>query len=506
MKILTNAQIRELDQFTIEHEPITSVALMERASKAIVDEFVRRWQDDTPVVVFAGPGNNGGDALAVARMLAERGYKVDACLFNIHNSLTEGCAINKQRVMDSKKLHSFTEVTSSFDPPELRAEHVVVDGLFGSGLNKPLAGGFASLVKYINHSDATVVSIDMPSGLMTEDNTYNIWSNVVKADLTLTLQLRKLSMMLADAQPFTGEVKVLDIGLSREYIEVAPAHYTIVEESYVRSRMMRRPDFAHKGNMGTAFVVAGCRGMAGAATLATRACLRSGVGKVIIHTPKSNNGIVQISVPEAIVQGDKSDVYFSEPVETDAFDAMGIGPGLGTSEETAIAVIAQIRRTRCPQVIDADALNVLSSHRAWLQQLPAGIILTPHAKEMDRLAGMACNSWYERLGKARALAEQRDAYIILKGHNTAICKPDGDVIFNVTGNSGMATAGAGDVLLGVLTGLLARGYSQLDACVIGTYLHGLAGDLAATRLGKESLIASDIIEYLPAAFMRLSGE
>ena len=463
MKIFTSAQIHELDKYTIEHEPVSSINLMERAAKALTHAITEDYSTRTPVVVFAGPGNNGGDALAVARLLVEEGYDVSVYLFNVHNHLSEDCAANKQRLTEMKGLKKFTEVTLNFDPPELGADTLVVDGLFGSGLNKPLAGGFAAMVKYINQSPARVVSIDMPSGLMCEDNTYNIRQNIVRADLTLTLQQKKLAMLLADNQPYIGRLRVLDIRLSPEYINKTESQYTLLEESD----------------------------------------LRPGVGKVTVHTPKRNYDIMQMAVPEAVMQMDHEETYFSEAVDTEDFDALGIGPGLGQLENTAIALIAQIRRATCPLVIDADAINILANHRAWMQQLPRDIILTPHPKEFDRLSGGASNGDYDRLHKAQQMAEHLHAYIILKGHYSALCLPNGQVEFNPTGNSGMATAGSGDVLTGIITGLLARGYQQTDACRLGMYLHGLAGDIAAREKGKESLIAGDIIDYLPQAFHRL---
>lgn len=503
MKIFSAAQIHELDKYTIEHEPIKAIDLMERAARTLTRAIMEEWTDLTPVVVFAGPGNNGGDGLAVARMLAEAGYGVSVYLFNVHNHLSEECSTNRQRLIDSKKVGKFTEVTVNFDPPELSAETLVVDSLFGSGINKPLMGGFASLVKYINQSPAKVVSIDMPSGLMCEDNSYNIRTNIIRANLTLTLQQVKLAMMFADCQQYIGRLRVLDIRLSSEYIHKAEVSHRIIEENDLRPHLLSRNDFAHKGSMGHALIIAGSYGMAGAAILATRACLRSGVGKATVHTPKRNYAIMQTAVPEAVMQIDHEESYFSESVDADEFDAIGIGPGIGQSENTGIALIGQIRRTQCPVVIDADGLNILANHQAWMQQLPKGIIMTPHPKEFDRLVGHASNSDYERLTHAVQLSERLQAYIILKGRNSALCMPDGHVVFNTTGNSGMATAGSGDVLTGIITGLLARGYERSMACLLGMYLHGLAGDLAAKELGKESLVAGDLIKYLPKAFMRL---
>ena len=502
MKIFTTAQIHELDKYTIEHEPIASLNLMERAARTLTQAVTQEWPVTTPIVVFAGPGNNGGDALAMARMLSEQSYQVSVYLFNISGQLSTDCAANKQRLQNTKGLKSFIEVSMEFDPPVLDSNTLVIDGLFGSGLNKPLAGGFASLVKYINSSQAKVVSIDVPSGLMTEDNTYNVRANIIRATTTLTLQQPKLSFLFPENQQFVGQLRVLDINLSKEGMEKIEASFTIVEESDVRRRMLERSPFAHKGQMGTSLLIAGSYGMAGAAILASKACMRSGAGKVVVNTPRRNIPILQAAIPEAIVQPGSEETIYAETVDTEDYQAMGIGPGLGQSEQTAIALIAQLRRTQCPIVVDADAINILANHRAWLQQLPKDIILTPHPKELDRLEGHSADS-YERLTKARNLAERLKGYVILKGHYTAICCPDGHVMFNSTGNAGMATAGSGDVLTGILTGLLARGYKPQDACLVGVYLHGLAGDLAAREVGEESLIASDIIQHLASAFMKL---
>ena len=506
MKIFTNAQIRELDKYTIEHEPIKSIDLMERAAKALTHAIAGRWMPTVPVVVFAGRGNNGGDALAVARLLTEMGYQVQTYLFNIGGPMSADCTENKRRLLEVKKAKNlFTEVTQEFDPPHLERGMLVVDGLFGSGLNKPLSGGFASLVKYINSSKAEVVSIDVPSGLMTEDNTYNVRQNIVRATLTLTLGQKKLSMLFAENQPFIGELQVLDIGLSPEGIEKTDSQYTMLAMEDVKPLLLPRDPFAHKGSMGHALIIAGSFGMAGAAILATEACLRSGAGKVTAYSPRKNVPVLQTAVPEAVLHVGNEETAFVEAFDTEDFQAVGIGPGLGTSEQTAIAIISQLRRTQCPLVCDADAINILSTHQAWMQQLPKEIIMTPHPKEFDRLEGHSVDS-FERLSKARDLAQRFSAYIILKGHHSALCLPDGHIVLNSTGNAGMATGGSGDVLTGILTGLLARGYSRRNACIVGMYLHGLAGDIAAAEVGEESLIARDIIRCLPKAFLRVRIE
>ena len=289
MKIFTRTQIKELDKYTIEHEPIKSIDLMERAARAITNAITDRWAANVPVVVFAGPGNNGGDALAVARMLTDQNYQVQTFLFNISDHLSEDCAANKERLRSTRGNDLLTEVTQEFDPPRLEEGMLVIDGLFGSGLNKPLAGGFASLVKYINTSNAEVVSIDVPSGLMTEDNTYNVRANIIKATLTLTLQQKKLAFLFAENQQFIGELKTLDIRLSKEGIEKTEAQYTITEEKDLYPILKPRDPFAHKGTMGHALLVAGSYGMAGAAVLAAKACMRAGAGKVTAQTQHTDS-------------------------------------------------------------------------------------------------------------------------------------------------------------------------------------------------------------------------
>ena len=504
MKIFNQQQIKSLDKYTIEHEPIRPVDLMERAARTLKKSITDMLKPENEVVVFAGPGNNGGDALAVARLLAEQGTPVSVYLFNVDNKLSEECAINRERLKEQGKTKHFVEITQQFDPPQLDENIWVIDGLFGVGLTRPLSGGFASLVKYINASNARIVSIDVPSGLMTEDNTYNIQANIIKADVTLTFQQKKLAFMMADMQQYIGELHILDIGLSQDYIKRTETTFNILEKKDIQRLMKPRNSFAHKGTMGHALIIAGRYGMAGAAVLAAKACLRSGVGKVTALTPKENRIVMQTAVPEVVLHIDHEDNFFSEAIATEPFNAIGIGPGIGQEENTAIAFIAQLRRSQVPTVIDADAINILANHRAWIQQLPKGIVMTPHPKEFERLDGYDCNSDSERLFRAKDMAEKLQAYIILKGHYSALCMPDGRVVFNPTGNAGMATAGSGDVLTGIITALLAKGYERDEACLIGMYLHGLAGDLAAEALGQESMVASDIIDHLPQAFRHMN--
>lgn len=503
MKIFPSSSIKNLDRYTIENEPILSIDLMERAAQALTTAITEQWTPRVPMVVFAGPGNNGGDALAVARMLTEKGYNVKSFLFNTKGTLSADCQTNKER-LESIRNHEFTEVTSQFAPPLLTKDHVVIDGLFGSGLNKPLSGGFAAVVKYINASPATVVAIDIPSGLMGEDNTLNNYSTIVHADYTLSLQLPKLSFLFAENEPVVGEWKLLDIGISQQAIEEEETDCSIMEEEEIRSLIKPRKKFAHKGSFGHALLIAGSYGMAGASILAARSCLRSGVGLLTVYVPERNNNILQTAVPEAIIRQDINEYHFSTPIQTNKYQAICIGPGLGLNNETELAVLEQIRNCQSPMIIDADALNILSTHRQALTQIPPNSILTPHPKELERLVGKCQNS-YERLLKSCELAQLQEVYIILKGAYTAIITPEGKVIFNPTGNPGMATAGSGDVLSGILLALLAQGYSSEETAQIGVYIHGIAGDLAREKYGTIGLTAGDIIEYLPQAWNRISG-
>ena len=501
MKILTSSQLKELDKYTIAHEPIASIDLMERTAIALTNAIIRRWDKSFKMVVFAGPGNNGGDALAVARMLSQRGYHVEVFLFNTKGKLSEECQTNLERLKMCGSVY-FTEISTQFDPPELTESHVVIDGLFGSGLNKPLSGGFAAVVKYINASKAQVVAIDIPSGLMGEDNTYNIRQNIVHADVTLSIQLPKLSFLFPENEDVVGEWELLDIGLKQSYIDATASPFSILGEEVIRPIVKPRKRFAHKGSFGHGLLIAGSYGMAGASILSAKACLRSGIGLLTVHTPIHNHDILQISVPEAIVQTDIHERYFAQPTDLSRYKAIAIGPGLGQEEDTALAMMEQIQGSNLPIILDADAINILSTHRNWLSRLPKRCILTPHLGELERLIGK-CMDTYERLTKVKELAAYLQSYIIVKGAWTTIVTPEGEYFFNPTGNPGMATGGSGDVLTGILLALVAQGYSREEACKLGVYIHGLAGDIAAEEMTETGMISSDIINALPNAWKKI---
>lgn len=501
IKIPSVSQIRELDAFTIEEENITSLALMERAAGTVAGAIMKRWPSTVPVVVFAGPGNNGGDALVVARILAENAYDVEAFLINTRGRLSAECSESKERLKNNDRVR-FSEVNNRFEPPTLTAGKLVIDGLFGTGLKEPLMGGFASLVKFINDSPATVISIDIPSGLLLEPSLESDRCPVVRARYTFTFQLPKMLMLLDDTAEYWGETETLDIGLSRKGLDELASQSFLTEHKDLCKLLMPRAAYGNKGTFGHALIVAGKYGMAGAAILAAKACLRSGVGKCTIHTPQMNNSILQVAVPEAIMSHDVSDTIFTTSLPANPFDAVCVGPGIGTEQMTAVALLEQITRSNKPLVIDADALNVLGEHPGWINQVPPNSILTPHPLELSRIIHRRVTS-SSAVSAALSLAIERNIYIVLKGHHTAVCTPEGHAYFNSTGNSGMATAGSGDVLSGIITSLLAQHYSPLSAAMLGVYVHGLAGDLAAEALSEEGVVASDIIAYLPAAFKKL---
>ena len=504
MKILSCTQQREADAYTIEHNSILSINLMEKAAGLITDAICKRWDKSHRMVVFAGPGNNGGDAVAVARMLHLKNYQVQVILFNITGVLSDDCLTNVKRLQECG-FTNYTEVSSQFDPPKLISNDVVIDGLFGAGINKPLSGGFAAVVQYINASQAKVVSIDMPSGLMGEDNSRNIRQNIIKADLTLTIHMPKLSFLFAENEDITGEWEVLDIGINREYENNAESNYEITEMNDVKKMLRPRKKFAHKGSFGHGVLIAGSYGMGGAAVLAARSCMKCGIGLLTIHTPVCKHQLLQMSIPEAMTQDDIDERFFAEPIELDNYQVLGIGPGLGQEDFTAQAIIDQISSSYIPTVIDADALNAFSSNRNYLNRIPKKSILTPHVKELERLVGR-CSNTFERIQKAKDLASYLHCYIVLKGAWTVVITPEGKCYFNPTGNPGMATAGSGDVLTGILTSLLAQGYTPEEACRLGTYVHGLAGDIAAERNGEISMSATDIVNALPEAWKKLTGK
>ncbi len=501
IKIFPTERVKELDRYTITNEPISSIDLVERASAAFVQEFCRHCSKQSRIVVFAGQGNNGADALAVARLLRDESYRVETFLFNPTEHLSPDCETNKQRLLATENVE-FTEVTQDFEPPVLTEHDVVVDGLFGSGLSRPLTGGFAAVVKYINRSDAEVISIDIPSGLFGEDNHGNDPEAIVRADKTLTFGFPKLAFFFPENAGYVGEWKVLDIGIHPDIVRSTLTQYMMVTEEDIAEVFQPRERFAHKGTFGHALLIAGSKGKMGAALLAARSCLRSGCGMLTVHIPQRGEAMMQTAFPEAMVSFDQNADHFTSVPETATYSAIGAGPGLGQHLESATALERLLKTTDKPLVLDADALNIIASNNDLISHIPSHSILTPHPKEFDRIAGES-SCMEERLRKARSFAVSNKLCVVLKGAYTAVCTPEGNVYFNSTGNPGMATAGSGDVLTGIILGLLAEGMEPETAAVAGVFLHGAAGDLAAAYRSEESMIAGDITDMLGKAFKQI---
>lgn len=501
MKLFTCHQISEIDQLTMQLEPIASIDLMERASMKVADWLLRNIDGDCPLWFFAGPGNNGGDALAVARLMATTGFECTVYLADFGRELKGDPAINWQRLKQQGKADLRT-IGLENSIPEIPANVVVIDGLFGSGLNKPLEGQAAEIVRRINQSGAKVISIDIPSGLFGESNSQNVSSNIIQAEKTLTFQFPKLAFLFPENEYFVGKWEVLPIGLHPEAIGQTESHFFYLTKEFVSGKMEKRSKFSHKGTYGHALLIAGSYGKMGAAVLASKACLRAGAGLLTSHVPTRGYEIMQTALPEAMISIDPSETVFSELPDLTAFSAIGAGPGLGQKPETAGALKALLQANPSKLVLDADALNILSENQDWYRLLPQNTIFTPHPKEFERLAGPSANSW-DRMQKQLQFSAQYQVIVVLKGAHTCITFPDGRAFFNSTGNPGMATAGSGDVLTGIILGLLAQNYSPIDAALIGVYLHGLAGDLAASKHSEEALIAGDIVEHLGNAFLKM---
>lgn len=498
MKIFTSQAIHELDKATCEAQQISSIDLMERAAELVTDELNSRFVPAQRFVVMAGPGNNGGDALAVARMLIERGYKkVEVFLFNVTGKLSHDCDEERKKLITIDGV-DFTEVQQVFNPPYLSDKDVVIDGLFGSGLNKPMMGGFASIARYFNESGAYVVSIDLPSGLFGEWNSMVNYRDIVHANLTLAFQLPRLSFFFEENYDVLGEWKLLDIELDQAKIKELDSDYRLVETKNIRPLLHKRLPFTGKRDYGSAILFSGSTGMMGAAVMCARAALKSGAGLVTVHGPKGGLNIVQTAVPEAMYEPDRNEHFITDMRLHHEHQAIAIGSGLGTHEETIKALEALLQTGASPLVLDADALNCISSRPSMLTLLPSKTIITPHIGEFDRLFGEQRSS-EDRLKTAVEMARKYNIIIVLKGHYTATIRPTGKVYINPTGNPGMATAGSGDVLTGVIAAFLAQGYVPEHAATIGVFVHGLAGDIAAEKVGEFGMTAMDIASNIGKA-------
>lgn len=502
MKIFSAAQIRECDAYTIKTGRISSIELMERAASSCVSWIKYNIPKGNLFVVLCGCGNNGGDGLAIARMLHLMGYGVKAFLLQISNEYAPDCSTNLQRLqqIDKDLVTIIPNGTYITDIPE---NIIVLDAILGTGINRATEGWLADFISHINELPNRKISIDMPSGLPA-DEVPEKGAAIIQANETLSFQFYKRSFVHTEAGYFHGKIHIIDIGLDSNYIDTTHTHYQLFSPAKAAQIYKPRNPYAHKGTCGSALLVGGQYGKIGAIVLSSKAALRAGAGLVNALVPGCGYNIMQTAIPEVMCRASGDNVI--ENIEHwGQTDAIGIGPGMGTDERTKTALATFINSCKKPIVIDADALNIIAEHPDLLTHIPKGSVLTPHPKEFARMFGENTNSMVQ-VDNARIQAMRYNINIVLKGKHTAVINSDGECSYNMTGNAGMATGGAGDVLTGIITGLMAQGYIPYQAALLGVHLHGLAGDIAASTLSQEALIAGDITDNLGKAFLSLSAK
>ncbi len=501
MKILNVQQIRDLDIFTIENEPIASIDLMEKAAVKFVNWFVEIFpKEENTIGIFCGVGNNGGDGFAIARLLFEKGYTLNIFYCEISKSPSEDCQVNQNRLQSYPKIPQFL-IQKGAPFPKVDQNTIIIDAIFGSGLNRPVEGYWGDLIEYLNQQNCVRVAVDVPSGLFADQNSNG---SIFQAAYTFSFELPKLAFLFPENHQFVGQWVAKSIGLNQHFINNADSSNYYIDDQLIKSIYKTRSKYDHKGTYGHALLVVGSKGKVGAGILAAKACLRSGAGLLTIHAPKCAYDIFQISVPEAMVSVDEGEDFVKGIQQPDIFGSIGVGCGIGTHPMTIQALREILLQTKVPHVLDADALNIISLEPELFKAIPENSILTPHPKEFERLFGKTPNDFSRNaLQKEKAITLK--CYIILKGAHTSIACPDGTCYFNSTGNPGMATGGSGDVLTGILTSLLGQGYTSFETSILGVYLHGLAGDLAVQSLHFEALLAGDIIEHLGKAFKIISS-
>lgn len=497
MKILSAEQIRELEAYTIKNEPVSSIDLMERAASAFVEAITERIKPTGKICVYCGMGNNGGDGLAVARMLLQQGYASVSVYVILHSTKHSDDFKRNEERLKTKLNYIKTEN----EIPAFNQSDIIIDALFGSGLSRPVEGLAACVINRINQSAATVYSIDVPSGLFC-DKPNATDDSIVESTITYTFHAPKLSFMFAANGKYVPQFQVLDIGLNQAKAESFESSYHYTDAQSVRSFFRKRERFSHKGTYGHALIGAGSFGKMGAAVLAVKAALRSGAGLVSANVPGCGYEIMQVSSPEAMVELDVNRDHLSVVPGLEPYKAIGIGPGIGTGNETVNYLETLLEIAKRPIVLDADALNIMSSRKNLLSHIPANSILTPHPGEFKRLVG----EWKDdadKLQKQIKFSKTYKVVLVLKGANTSISSLNGQLFFNSTGNAGMAKGGSGDVLTGIITSILAQGYEPLQAAILGVYVHGLSGDYAKAELGETAIKATDLVYYLPQAFKSL---
>jgi ADP-dependent NAD(P)H-hydrate dehydratase / NAD(P)H-hydrate epimerase len=487
-KILSSRQMHEVDQFTIENQGISSYDLMERAGIAFAKSIIPFVHGKPTVLVFCGNGNNGGDGFVVSRILQQKGVHVKTFFLPVSKVTSADCQINLEKVENHLRLNS------KEDFPLIDKSYILIDALLGSGISRPTEGVLADLIKHLNKSGAKILSIDIPSGLSFDSLPEE--GEIIHADYVGTFEVPKLTFFLKETAPYVKSWEAIDIGLNERFLEDQTSAFKVVDTSLINNLVKVRSRFSHKGTYGHALIIGGSKGKMGAPVLAGKAALRSGAGLLTLYIPEVGYDIAQISLPEAMCICDISKDFISETsADLSSYSAIGIGPGLGVHEGSKLALIQLFSLVNVPLVIDADALNVLAKYPELLSQLPPNVIMTPHPKEFERLVGETFDS-LERLGMAQSFCMKYQCHMVLKDAISALICPNGEVYFNTTGNPGMATGGSGDVLTGIITGLLAQGYSTFEAGIIGMFFHGKAGDLAASHKGENQVIASDIIDCI----------
>jgi len=500
MRILSTAEIRQADRYTIENEPISSINLMERAAKTVFDRLREDYEQADDIAIICGMGNNGGDGLVIARLLAEKNISVDVFIIKHREKGSEDFHTNLIRLNEIGIEPIWVE-NSDF-VQKIRPSAIVIDCILGSGLSSPLKGLILEAVNGLNTLPNYKIGIDVPTGLFGEKNEENDSDGVLRVNSTYTFHAPRLSFFDPDWGRFTGSWEVVDIGLMDDgHSGVLPYHSLTGDE--VSRLVHEREKFSHKGSYGHVLVLAGSKGMLGAGHLASSSALQVGAGKVTWHVPEDCWSTAQLYSPEVMISVDEEFGQSSRfPLRGD-YNSAVFGPGIGISDQTEGLLKQALNTIQTPVVFDADALSLLGDNPTLLAFLPKDSVLTPHPGEMDRLLGKRYRGW-DQIEAARDFAVQKKTHLVLKGAHSAVCTPSGDVYFNTTGNPGMATAGSGDVLSGVIGGLLATGYPVLQATILGVYLHGLAGDFATFNRGAESVVASDIRDYLHMAFGFLS--
>lgn len=498
--VLSAKQIREADAFTIAHEPVASIDLMERAATACFRWIVSHFPVDRHFHFYVFNGNNGGDGLAIARMMHLSGYPVHVYEVKNEREPSTDFFENKNRLLQTG-FKNYEVITNKTELASHHQHEIIIDALFGTGLSAVIKGLVAEVIMHINKSNTTVVSIDIPSGLFADKSSIIKNHAIVKAAHILSFQAVKKAFLMKECSEYAGDVHILPIGLDEKFIRSLNTQDYVLETDDIKSLVKKRKSFSHKGDYGHAAIIAGSFGKTGAAVLAVNACISSGAGLTTAIVPRCAYSIMQISVPEAmcICPAFKSlatDDYLHGPVDfnPEKFTTLGIGPGLGKQKATAALLKKILLSFKKPVVLDADALNILSENRQWLNLITPQSILTPHAGEFERLAGKADNDFH-RIELLKDFAVKHQCIMVLKGRYTCIATPDGKCFFNTTGNPSLAKGGSGDVLTGMITAWLAQGYEPLHAALMAIHLHGLAADKAVEELSENAVTASDIIRY-----------